>query len=107
MIGGEALEKDERDQSFQMVNICVPPKVPHWLQVLGSLMGTRPSFPLAPCLCTCRHGLCGREAELSSSRMCLCVSLPHLPHCGVGEGACTAALVWRLEESTQVSSTCF
>lgn len=44
MIVGEALEKDERDQSFQMVNICVPPKVPHWLQV-SSLMGTRPSFP--------------------------------------------------------------
>lgn len=40
---GEGLEEDARDQSFQVVELCLPPKVLHLLQI-DSLMGTY-TFP--------------------------------------------------------------
>lgn len=51
--GWGALEEDEQDQSFQVVELCLPPEVPHLLQD-GYLMGN-PAFPwhwplnLPPC----------------------------------------------------------
>lgn len=78
---GEGLEEEaSSEQSFLVAELCLPPKVPHLLQ-LASLMGTHTSLlSLPPSL------------------------PPSLPHYDTGEGVCATALVWKSEGSFQDSA---
>lgn len=98
---GEGLEEDARGQSFQVVELCLPPEVPHLLQVDSALR-------LSPALRSLNlpAGTLWWESRVVQQPVCVFVSPPFLtsfslPDYGKGEGTCATAPVWKPEDSFQ------
>lgn len=94
---GEGLEEDARGQSFHVVELCLPPEVPHLLHV-DSPRGRR----LSPALRSLNlpAGTLWWESSVVQQPVCVFVSPPFLPSFslpdyGKGEGTCATAPVWQ------------